>query len=86
MAVVIGKLNIISFEQFIHFIEELLPSNPLLAIFLQASCDESPHSQRYSNGRIEEEASIVDSVDKRGDGVGLEWAMAVQHLVENDSN
>ena len=28
----------------------------------------------------------VDSVDKRGDGVGLEWAMAVQHLVENDSN
>lgn len=44
--VVAGKVDVVPLKQLIDFIEELLPGNPLLAILLQASHDESSHSQR----------------------------------------
>lgn len=49
MVIFVGKVNIVFFKELIHFVEELLPSDPLLAIFLQAPCNESPHSQRNSD-------------------------------------
>jgi hypothetical protein len=76
-------LYFLTFKQSIHLIKKLIPRRPFPTVLLKASYDKLANSRRDTDRGVKDQASIINSCDKRSNRIGLEGTVTIKHLVKN---